>query len=500
MKQPIMADQENPIVSVLIYNYEGKHLEECFESIAGQSTLNNIEIIFIDDSTSDGSWDIGSKFCARYPGVVTLTRNKKCLGPRYNLENALRMARGKYSVCLTSDVLFDPEYAEKCIRKMEADPFTEFAYVLRTEFAHVPSTVDTSEPLPSINKYPLVSVLIFNYNYGCYLRECLDSVVMQNYDNLEICFSDNASSDESWDIALEYARKYPGMMYMTRNRINFGSDANFSNCLFHSHGKYYVELCSDDAFAQGYIERCVSALEANPNAGFALVHRTIIDEEGKKEEEPPFYNQSCVIPGPEQAAVYMMAAVNPSISQVMYRRKVTYGRRGASSLASRWYGTRLQDFRISCEFPIVYIKEPLLLHRVHSRSDSLFASSNLLEIVGPYLLVYQFADIASTFVHSKVTERLPQAVDKLATLSLRYSARALCLGDETNGFKYFHMAAALNVAIVNDEIFFKLQEYWEADAGGKQRIVELLKSSANVIARNVSYDPPVGSVPLACIL
>src|SRR3972149_254723 len=109
-----------------------------------------------------------------------------------------------------------------------------------------------TEPIIGDIDRPLVSVCIHNYNYGRYLRQCFDSVFSQTYDNIEICFSDNASNDDSWDIALEYARRYPGTMTITCNRKNFGSDANFANCWLNVRGKYFIELCSDDVLKPEY--------------------------------------------------------------------------------------------------------------------------------------------------------------------------------------------------------------------------------------------------------
>ena len=56
---------------------------------------------------------------------------------------------------------------------------------------------------------PLVSLLVYNFNYGRYLAECFDSMLAQSYSNIEIIFSDNASTDQSWEIACAYAKKHP---------------------------------------------------------------------------------------------------------------------------------------------------------------------------------------------------------------------------------------------------------------------------------------------------
>lgn len=53
-----------------------------------------------------------------------------------------------------------------------------------------------------------VSILIPNYNYGCYLSECFDSILNQTYNDIEVIFSDNASTDDSMKIAESYRDKF----------------------------------------------------------------------------------------------------------------------------------------------------------------------------------------------------------------------------------------------------------------------------------------------------
>lgn len=353
-------------------------------------------------------------------------------------------------------------------------------------------------PAPRFNdpEKPLVTVLIFNYNYGRYLRQCFDSVLAQTYDNIEISFSDNASEDDSWEVALEYARKYPDKVTVTRNRMNFGSDANFANCWANCRGKYFIELCSDDALLPEFVEKCVLALEAHPTAGFAMVHRGIINEHEEYVDEPPFYNETCLIPGPEQAAVYMMGAVNPSVSQIMYNKKLTYEKTATGGIAGRWYGTRLLDFNMVCDYPMVYIKEPLMLHRLHLQNDSFNAADNLMEVIGPFVLQHQFAETASIFGHKKAADRLPKSLMKLSMLCLRYCVRALIKRDDYGATRYFHLAAAIVPDCMEEEIFKKIEGYWTADEEGKAQIVADLESTDNLKTRTVSYDPPDGFVRL----
>jgi glycosyltransferase involved in cell wall biosynthesis len=353
-------------------------------------------------------------------------------------------------------------------------------------------------PIPDMNDrvYPLVSITVHNYNYGPYLRTCLESLFSQTYPNIEICFSDNASTDDSWNIALEFAQRYQGCMTVTRNRVNFGSDANWANCHLNVRGKYMLIMCSDDALMPECVDRCVSALEANPTAGFAMVHRFTLNEQGERIEEPPFYRESCLIPGPEQAAVYMMASVNPSISQNVYNRKIIHGKGASGGLAERYYGNRIMDFNICCESPMVYIHEPLLLHRLHARNDSTNAAKNLMEIVGPYMLQYQFAEIATLQGLSKVADRLPASLDKLGRTSLRYCARALVVGQDKLAFRYLNLAKAIVPEIENDPWCQKLSAFQSLNSEQKFEMIRELSRMDNLLSRSISYEPPPGSTPL----
>lgn len=499
LSEPVVNDPHNPLLSVLVYNYDVSRLRSCFDEILSQQRFRNVEILFIDDASSDGGWDIAVEYAAAHSGIITLTRNRTPCGQLYNKANAMRMARGRYYVLLHSNNTFCVENVEKCISVIAWDSSTEFPHVgsitrIKQDFL-LKNDMERINTAPVFSPVPLVSFCIFNYNYGRFLRACLESVFSQTYGNIEICFSDNASTDDSWEIALEYVKKYPGKMQVTRNRKNFGSDANFANCFTHVRGKYFVELCSDDALMPDFAKQCVDALEAHPEAGYAMVHRTIIDEHDHRTEEPPFYNQSCVVPGPEQAAVYMMAAVNPCISQVMYHTTKVYGKSAVGGIAARWYGTRLHDFNMCCDYSMVYLKEPLLLNRIHSQNDSCRASDNLLEIIGPYVLQHQYADIASHDPRmSKVVERLKPSIDKLGSLCLRYCVRLLSTGQEGTALRYFHLAAAINPEICANPVFGILKEFWTTNTDDKSRIVASLATENNLATRTVSYDPPPGSI------
>jgi glycosyltransferase involved in cell wall biosynthesis len=491
---------DGALVSILLYNYAAHTLERCFQSILDQTVITNFEVIFCDDASTDGAWEIALHYAQSHDEKITLSRNNICLGKEFNREKCLQLSKGQYHVLLTATAEFDPHYVRQTIVRLQADKLLEHAYISRAKPSNYflpPLSSRKRKSALEMEHPPLVSVCIYNYNYGRYLRQCLESVFRQTYANFEIAFSDNASTDDSWQIALEYASRYPGKISLTRNRMNFGPNTNLFNCTLNSPGKYILKLCSDDAIQPEFIARCVSELERHPDAAFAMVHREIMDEEGQRTEEPPFYDRSCVIPGAEQAAVYMMSSVNPSVSQILYNVNAVEGKRMAGNLNDRWFGDRIQDFYTCCESSIIYIKDALLLNRVHAKSDGAHMEGNMLQCMGEFVLLHQLADIAGNYPHmAKARERLAPALDKLGHLCIRYCVRALLKNDENSARRYFSLASATAPTIITMDAYQLLNAYWTASVEERLELLRQLTQIGQLEKRTISYPAPPGSIPL----
>lgn len=413
------------------------------------------DIVVIDNASNDGSWEIANRFLRRYPDQITLCRSA---------------------------------------RKLTSPEIAAYAKHLMIEGGSLSAMGNRqkSKIITAVVRQPLISITIHNYNYGRYLRQCFESVVRQSYKNFEIIFSDNASSDESWNIALQFAAKYPDKITLIRNRINVGPHKNILNCYMAMRGRLRIELCSDDFLLPGCLEKCVRAFEKNPGIGFTMFHRAPVLETGRKAKEAPFYSDSVLIKGMEQAAVYMVAAINPSISQVCYDNTVAAGLH-ADTPMTRWWGARVQDFKICMKRPIAYIAEPLLGHRIGHVSDSSHTSKNLLEIIGPYFLNLYFLDIAQN--HPKIAARYQDGVEKLATLSLRYASNALINGEQSVARRHYHLAQALSDQVSKLDQSRLLEKFFN----GGLSLDDFKKHAGSIkglLHRRVSYDPPKGSRPL----
>ena len=109
----------NPIVSVIVpvHNAE-KYLEQCLESILGQ-TLGDIEVICVNDRSTDGSAVILDSFAEKDPRLSVLQSPGLGAGGARNI--GLRAAKGKYLSFLDADDFFEPDMLEATVEQAERD-------------------------------------------------------------------------------------------------------------------------------------------------------------------------------------------------------------------------------------------------------------------------------------------------------------------------------------------------------------------------------------------
>jgi GT2 family glycosyltransferase len=107
-----------PIVSVVIVNWNGKHLlGECLDSLTAQH-VEGIEIILVDNGSQDGSSDYVRE---RYPGVrvLSLPVNKGFAGGN---NAGIRISAGKYVALLNNDTKADPDWLANLLKAAEESP------------------------------------------------------------------------------------------------------------------------------------------------------------------------------------------------------------------------------------------------------------------------------------------------------------------------------------------------------------------------------------------
>jgi glycosyltransferase involved in cell wall biosynthesis len=115
---------------------------------------------------------------------------------------------------------------------------------------------------------PLVSVGLPTFNRSRSLRRAIESVRTQDYPNLELVISDNASTDDSNALCEQYTALDRRIRYH-RQPVNAGAHANFLAVLREARGRYFMWLGDDDSLSASYISRCASVLLNQPDVSLA---------------------------------------------------------------------------------------------------------------------------------------------------------------------------------------------------------------------------------------
>lgn len=102
-----------------------------------------------------------------------------------------------------------------------------------------------------LDSMPLVSVIIPVYNVEKYLARCLDSVVAQTYQNLEIILVNDGSTDASGEICRQYGQSDSRIRLFTQE--NQGLSAARNTGLDHMNGEYIVFVDSDDYISVHFV-------------------------------------------------------------------------------------------------------------------------------------------------------------------------------------------------------------------------------------------------------
>ena len=110
------------------------------------------------------------------------------------------------------------------------------------------------------NPSPLVTIIVLCYNQGKYLRSAVDSILAQDYPNVEIILVDDGSTDDSKEVAKGILEKLPKIKGLLLEQ-NLGTCRAFNQGLKLAGGKYVIDLAADDLLLPSRIAIGVSVLE-----------------------------------------------------------------------------------------------------------------------------------------------------------------------------------------------------------------------------------------------
>lgn len=184
--------------------------------------------------------------------------------------------------------------------------------------------------------YPLVSVVIPCYNHELFVQDAIQSVIDQDYNNIELIIIDDGSQDNSVlqiQEMIEVCKKR-FVRFEFRSRANIGLSATLNEALKWCEGKYFSTIASDDMMLPNKTKIQVRYLERNKNIIGVFGGVELIDNKNKivKSFIPSnrsidfkkLYLGSCTIMAPTQllrTEYIKMIGINPYPSEVILEDK-----------------------------------------------------------------------------------------------------------------------------------------------------------------------------------
>lgn len=127
---------------------------------------------------------------------------------------------------------------------------------------------------------PEISIIMGIYNCATTLDEALESILNQTYTDWKMIMCDDASSDDTYQVAEKYVRQYPDKFILIKNPQNMGLNYTLNHCLKYADTKYIARMDGDDISLPQRFEKEISFLESNPQYAIVSTQMECFDEQG----------------------------------------------------------------------------------------------------------------------------------------------------------------------------------------------------------------------------
>ena len=213
-----------------------------------------------------------------------------------------------------------------------------------------------------------VSVLVPVCNGEAYLAECLESILAQDFADMEILIADDASTDGSVALVERYAARDSRIRWW-KNPENLGLARNFNGCLRAAKGEYIKYVLQDDKLVSPLaVLKMAEVLDQHPEVALVGSASQVLDE-GSRVIELRKYFEPGIADG-RRVMVRCLEQLSNLIGEpsvVMFRRR--QAERGYSEQLRHWLDLDLW-FHLLEQGRFAYVPEPLCAFRRHGAQQS----------------------------------------------------------------------------------------------------------------------------------
>jgi len=231
---------------------------------------------------------------------------------------------------------------------------------------------------------PEISVIINCVNEARYLRQCLDSVFAQTFQDWEIVFWDNASTDGSGEIASSYGDKVRCFRSDTPVPLGLARKSAFEQ----TRGNYIAILDADDIWLPQKLDRQLALFHAHPRVGMTFCDSINFNDSGDH-----YRTFQRTKPHRGHVLGQLLVANFIASSALMFRRSVV---EDLGRVFDEQY-SRAPDYdlmlRIAYHYPVDYVSEPLCKWRMSEPDEKPWKKTLVSRIVEIKATVDNLLDI-----------------------------------------------------------------------------------------------------------
>lgn len=210
----------------------------------------------------------------------------------------------------------------------------------------------------------LVSIIIPSYNHRQFIGYAIDSVLAQDYSNIECIVVDDGSSDGTFEYYSDFYKTNPKVRIS--HHANQGAHATINGALGLARGGYLAILNSDDVYEPTRISTMITAARAHGSSFFGITGLKVIDETGADTNAGPalYYRKTLALLDQTHSAARFWVGNSAMTTSNFFFTRPTLDKVGpfrALRYTHDWdWALRAQEL-VGCH----RIDEPLLSYRVH---------------------------------------------------------------------------------------------------------------------------------------
>jgi glycosyltransferase involved in cell wall biosynthesis len=329
-------------------------------------------------------------------------------------------------------------------------------------------------------KEPLVTICIPNYNGRKYLKQCIDSALNQDYNNIEIIISDNKSNDDSYKVLEEYKNKKKVKIIFQEKFLPMTTHWNIFKKFIN--GELVIWLSADDMIFKECISNVIKMYNKDINLKAVFFEYEIIDKINNTTNKTPFFNQSALINSKQYFEIFLKGNNFPLSTCVMTKNifKEIGGFNEKLNFCSDWFmWLSIAEKNGQCR--IGYLRNKLAFYRIHSSNET---NRNVINKNA----ISEIENMKSYFIRNNYTEEKRDKIKEQAdfgTAKIALAYAKLMREKNLKNLEEFYMdkALQLNSQIINERLFKELKG------------TQLLKTCKDSFIKN-SYELPDDSIAI----